>query len=246
MWKIVFNAALLTLGVILVGQLISLSVRWLYDEPFTGFVMLMNSVLPLCTAFPAGLYIFWQNDRLRGALTALEEAHRRLEQRATHDQMTGFLNREAFFERLKTVRRKTDSGALLLIDADHFKSVNDTYGHQTGDRALKLIADAIQHAVRAQDMTGRIGGEEFCAFLPAATRDEAILIAERLRAAVERILFEPRPGERRLLSVSLGIAMADGERTASQLMREADLCLYEAKRRGRNRVVSARPKKLVA
>ena len=143
--------------------------------------------------------------------------------------MTGFLNREAFFERLKHCRRKTDQGALLLIDADHFKSINDTYGHLVGDEALKLIAEAIGSSIRDQDLSGRIGGEEFCIFLPGADAADAHRISERIRHRGEKTDFYPDPGIRHGLTVSIGVAFVHPYQTVSQVMRRADLCLYKAK-----------------
>ncbi|EKF17969.1 GGDEF domain-containing protein [Nitratireductor pacificus] len=238
MWTIIFKATMVTVGVIFFSQIISFSIRWSSGQPFTAFVFLMNSVLPLLTAFPAGFMVFWQNEKLRVALRALEEANRQLEQRATRDQMTGFLNREAFFDRFRALRRTRGTGALLMIDADHFKAVNDGFGHQAGDRALELIAGAIQATVRGEDVIGRIGGEEFCVFLPGVDSREASSVSERLRQAVEHLVFEPAGGARRALTVSIGMTMDNGAGTVSQLMRRADRCLYEAKHRGRNRVVS--------
>ena len=99
--------------------------------------------------------------------------------------MTGMLNRESFFAALEGSRRKSDRGALLIIDADHFKKINDNFGHLTGDAALLEIAAAISRAIRVGDILGRIGGEEFGAFLVGASDKEAIRVAERIRREVE-------------------------------------------------------------
>lgn len=236
MLKIILKASAITAAVIAVSQVVSFAGRYAAGQPFTWFVFMMNSLLPMLTAFPAGLYVFWQNAKLRRALDDLSVLHAKLETKANRDQMTGFLNREAFFERFKQVRRKTDEGALLLVDADHFKKINDTYGHLVGDEALKLIAGAIDATTRQPDVVGRIGGEEFCVFLPAVGRSEAAEIAERIRLAVERLEFLPN-GIRHPLTISVGIALSIGQQPTSQLMRRADRCLYEAKGRGRNTVV---------
>lgn len=240
MWKIAFKAALVTFGVIAVSQVISFSIRYSAGQPFTAFVFAMNSILPMLTAFPASFIIFWQNEKLRRALGELSQAHALLKAKATHDQMTGLLNREAFFEKSKQARRKCDSGALLLIDADHFKSINDTFGHLVGDEALKLISNALRKSVRERDLVGRVGGEEFCVFLPSADRHEAAMISERIRAEVERLAFHPADDQAHRLTVSIGAVVSDGLRPTSQLMRLADRCLYEAKEQGRNRVVFAK------
>jgi diguanylate cyclase (GGDEF)-like protein len=163
-----------------------------------------------------------------------------LADKARHDDMTGTLNRESFFATLDRSRRKSDRGALLIIDADHFKSINDRFGHLVGDEALLLIVAALRGGVRSGDVLGRIGGEEFGAFLVGASEDEATRIAERIRHEVELIRFRP-DGERTIpLTVSIGGTVCGEGATVSELMRRADRRLYDAKNRGRNLVVFER------
>jgi diguanylate cyclase (GGDEF)-like protein len=138
---------------------------------------------------------------------------------------------------LEGSRRRTDRGALLIIDADHFKKINDSYGHLTGDRALLDIAAAISTGVRAGDVLGRIGGEEFGAFLVGASDEEAIRVAERIRREVEAIRFQPIDGRLLPLTVSIGGTPCGSDANVSELMRAADQRLYEAKNRGRNRAI---------
>jgi diguanylate cyclase len=126
-------------------------------------------------------------------------------------------------------------GALLIIDVDHFKNVNDSFGHDCGDEALKIIAQAIKGVVREIDLVGRIGGEEFSVFLPGTDPNRTQLVAERIRAAVSTVEFYPT-GNRCDLSVSVGGAIYDREATFSELFRQADQRLYAAKQNGRNRV----------
>ncbi|MSP02459.1 MAG: PleD family two-component system response regulator [Acetobacteraceae bacterium] len=127
--------------------------------------------------------------------------------------------------------------AVLMIDVDHFKAVNDQYGHACGDVALKLIADTLRASIRAFDSLARYGGEEFVVVMPGSDPDDAVAAAERLRMAVESAVFEPTPGHRHLLSVSVGVSCSSSSAsTPEELLHAADLVLYEAKRRGRNRV----------
>lgn len=209
-----------------------------------GNAWLMLTICPLAIAWPASAYTFWQSEKLTNAHRDLAKAHaelaathRRLEEKASRDPMTGMLNRENFFAALDGSRRKTDRGALLIIDADHFKKINDSYGHLTGDKALLEIASAISAAVRTGDVLGRIGGEEFAAFLVGANDEEAVMIAERIRTAVEKISFQPVEGIHLSLTVSIGGTSCTYDANVSELMRAADLCLYEAKDGGRNRAI---------
>jgi diguanylate cyclase (GGDEF)-like protein len=151
--------------------------------------------------------------------------------------MTGMLNRESFFAALDGSRRKSDRGALLIIDADHFKKINDNFGHLTGDDALLLIASAIQRGVRSGDVLGRIGGEEFGGYLVGATEQEAKRVAERIRREVELIRFRPVDERTIPLTVSIGGTVCGEDVSVSDLMRAADRRLYQAKHQGRNLTV---------
>ncbi len=202
---------------------------------------LILTVCSLLIAWPASAYAFWQSKNLRDAHrdlarthAQLAAAHRRLEDKARHDDMTGMLNRESFFSSLDSSRNKLDRGALLIVDADHFKKINDSFGHLTGDSALLEIAAAINRATRNGDILGRIGGEEFGAFLVGASPSEAIRVAERIRLEVELIRFRPVDELAVPLTVSIGGIPCKADATISDLMRAADKRLYEAKNRGRN------------
>ena len=175
-----------------------------------GNAWLMLTICPLTIAWPASAYTFWQGERLKSAHrdlarahAQLAAAHRRLEEKASRDNMTGMLNRESFFAALDGSRRKADRGALLIIDADHFKKINDNFGHLTGDAALLEIAAAISRGIRGGDILGRIGGEEFGAFLVGASDQEAKRVAERIRREVELIRFQPADERTVPLTVSI-------------------------------------------
>ena len=209
-----------------------------------GNAWLMLTICPLAIAWPASAYTFWQGEKLKNAHrdlarthAQLAAAHRRLEEKVRRDPMTDMLNREAFFAKLERSKRKTDRGALLIIDADHFKKINDSFGHLTGDKALLEIAGAIKRAVRACDVLGRIGGEEFAAHLVGADDEEAVRVAERIRREVESIRFQPVDGRTLPLTVSIGGTPCRADANVSDLMRAADKRLYEAKGNGRNRAI---------
>ena len=225
-----------------------------------GSRLAMATLCPLAISFPASFYLYYQKRKLAETLAALKtahqrlavahaelaDAHSRLSEKARHDDMTGLLNRESFLTALKASRRHNNGGALLIIDADHFKYINDTHGHGQGDIALSMIAAAIREGVRADDLVGRIGGEEFAAFLAGASEDETLLVAERIRLGVEALRFSPGEGKLQQLSVSIGGARVHPHLSVSQMMREADNRLYQAKARGRNRVVLGGPWQHVA
>lgn len=242
--KIFLKSTAVAFSSLLASLLLAIIVVPAFGGVVDGNAWLMLTICPLAIAWPASAFTFWQGDRLRSAHrdlarahAELAAAHRRLEEKASRDTMTGMLNRESFFAVLEGSRRRTDRGALLIIDADHFKKINDGYGHLTGDRALLEIAAAISAGVRAGDVLGRIGGEEFAALLVGADDEEAIGVAERIRRGVEAISFQPVDGRTLPLTVSIGGTRCRKEANVSDMMRAADKYLYEAKGNGRNRSI---------
>jgi len=172
-------------------------------------------------------------------------AKRRAEQRAREatllastDELTGLANRRAFMGQLdREIAGAAEFGwplAVAMFDVDHFKLVNDRYGHAVGDRVLQLIAARAASVVRGGDLVGRLGGEEFGILMPGATPNEAAQVAERLRQAMETVaqVDESLPA----VTISVGIAAREGQRTAAELLAAADVALYTAKDEGRNRV----------
>lgn len=249
MQRILFKSTAVTAASIVM----SVGIIMLFMWPTPGDALLFAALCPLLIAFPASAYTFWQNERLRrvhdelrAAYAALETAHGQVWEKAQRDGMTGFLNREAFFRTLDATRRRTDRGALLLVDADHFKRINDVFGHLVGDEALLRISAAIRTCVRDTDTVGRIGGEEFAVLLPGATPAETEAVAERIRREVEAIRFVPAAGRSLALTVSVGGIACHPEATVADLMRAADGRLYAAKDAGRNRVVLNGPGRLAA
>lgn len=219
----------------------------------TGYALWLPILCPLLIAFPASSFTYWQKqrlhlviDELRVAQAALEEANAKLAEKVRRDDMTGFLNREAFFATLEGTRRHSDRGALLLVDADHFKRINDTYGHLVGDDALIEISGAISRAVRSGDVVGRVGGEEFGVLLPGARIGEAEAVAERIRAEVEAAGFMPAQGRVLTLTVSVGGTVCWSDASIPELMRCADRQLQMAKSDGRNRVRLETQRRLAA
>ncbi len=180
------------------------------------------------------------------AATAVENARlfEEAERRATTDPLTNALNRGQLFmigeQMLRRAHRNRESISVLLVDVDHFKRVNDTYGHAAGDRVLIQVVRAMQGCLRASDILGRYGGEEFGIVLPEADAEGAELVAARLLAAISSLTISSESGPIRV-TVSIGSASIVPE-TASELSKlfaRADAALYRAKDLGRNRVTSA-------
>lgn len=236
-YQIIFKATLVTALVVALSQIFSFSIRFASGQPFTAFVFLMNSIMPILTGFPIAAYIFIQNAKLKKTTEELRNANHLLQIRADTDSMTGLLNRNAFLEKIKQFNLSGKHGALLVIDADNFKNINDVYGHQTGDKALITMVNALQHSLRKNDIFGRIGGEEFAIFLPEIDVHFAIQIAEQLRRSVEATPFYPVETQDYPLTISIGIAVSNSLHTTSQLMRMADQSLYQAKANGRNQIM---------
>jgi diguanylate cyclase (GGDEF)-like protein len=191
-------------------------------------------VMPLVLGGPMMFYLTLRHEQLR-------HANKQLELLASTDWLTTCLNRGAFTTRVVAdlERRATgpvsDGAALLIIDADDFKQVNDRFGHQQGDSALQMIADAIRASVRSSDLVGRMGGEEFGVYLTGADPGTADQVAERIRHAVSCLRFAPL-GAVHQLSVSIGGATFAHRADFNVLYRLADQRLYQAKSQGRDRV----------
>lgn len=171
-------------------------------------------------------------------------ANETLRAQATHDSLTGLWNRGAILDFLQNeLARSHRSGqpmAVIMADLDHFKNVNDTYGHLVGDRVLRDSALSMQAAIRSYDSIGRYGGEEFLIVAPGCELAEAGQMAERLREAVASKATKLDSGLSLEMTTSLGVAATNGNLNAEDLLRAADDALYETKRRGRNAVTVSR------
>lgn len=169
-----------------------------------------------------------------------EETDKELIIAATTDPLTGALNRRSFFDKstatLSLAIRRGLAISIIMFDLDHFKRVNDTYGHQKGDAVLKAFVKAIHQQIRPYDVFGRIGGEEF-ALLILEDNDGANVVAERMRLAVQELVIDP--DIRVTTSVGIKTFFPESVDDIDDAMRECDSALYRAKETGRNRVVNA-------
>ena len=175
----------------------------------------------------------------------MEYLKKDLVRQAERDPLTGAFNRRAFHaiaeHILARARRERSAVSLVILDLDHFKTVNDTYGHMAGDAVLKRVVDLVHEVLRAQDVLVRLGGEEFAMLLPATTEDKANHVAERIRLAVENELFDIGATAVRI-TTSLGvtsISAMNGVVEIDNLIEQADIALYQAKDAGRNQVCLA-------
>ncbi len=168
-------------------------------------------------------------------------AHALVALQARTDSLTGVLNHRALIGRLEQelsrARRSEQCLSVLFLDVDHFKEINDSYGHDAGDAVLREVSRLVKGTLRAEDTVGRYGGEEFVILLPGAERQESLGIAERIRATIAAHSFTGTGGASVGMTVSLGVATyPDAGGTQADLLRSADRALYQAKRLGRNRV----------
>jgi diguanylate cyclase (GGDEF)-like protein len=174
-----------------------------------------------------------------------ERADERNRDMATRDVLTGLFNRRAVMESLShhiaLAKRNGLPMCLLMLDVDHFKYVNDTYGHLSGDRVLRQMAKTLAERTRAQDQVGRFGGEEFLVIVPDTDVDGALTLAETLRTSIENVAFVTEEGKAINVTVSIGVSQlrASDAQQPEKLIASADQALYRAKLGGRNRVEAA-------
>jgi len=232
-----YSALQLTVAATVFSIVVSMLLGAVLDLLLKGGVVPVDVVMSvLIPALVAPLVVFGFLRLLR----ELETAERQLRVLATVDTLTHTHNRRHFLELAERecarTRRYGKSLALLMVDVDRFKVVNDTLGHTAGDDTLRAIAEACRASVRRTDLLARYGGDEFVILLPETDAGSAAGLAERLRAGVEGMSGETRGGANGV-TVSIGVAQFDpADMSLDQLMAEADRALYRAKSGGRNRV----------
>ncbi len=187
------------------------------------------------------------NSRVHGMESEGEKLRQRLQEKheqAVRDPLTGLHNRLAYDERVTQEfirwKRYGQPMVLMMIDVDHFKHVNDTYGHKAGDKALVLIADQLRNHLRESDFLARFGGEEFVVLMPETGLDSAIVAAEKLRAAVEQCQFHYQNTQVNI-TVSAGLAQLRKDDSSESLFQRADEAMYRAKEAGRNQCLVESP-----
>ena len=186
-------------------------------------------------------------EKLADSTNEIQELRQTLEtirNQSLTDQLTGIANRRCFDERLNIATEEAKENGeplcLLLGDIDHFKKFNDTYGHQTGDQVLKLVASCVRENVKGKDTAARYGGEEFAVILPSTALKDAVTVSEHIRETVQskRIVKRSTGESLGAITLSLGVAFYVPGEPISEFIARADACLYAAKRAGRNRSVA--------
>lgn len=244
MRKIINNAVYVSV----VASLLTFTFTWLIFFQLMGYtnleILYLSVLLPIISTFPTTIVMERQKKRLQASNNELKKAHHRLslahsavQHKSQRDGLTGLFNRDYFFEITFKLQKRGVGGALLMIDADKFKDINDTYGHVAGDEALRLISDAIADSVRPDDFVGRVGGEEFAVFARDSSIENAEVVAERIRKTVESLTFMPTIMNTHKLTVSIGGARVSAEQDIVEAMKTADERLYQAKHEGRNRCI---------
>lgn len=232
-FSIILGAVRVMVSAVILAEICVFSIYSFLDPSALPRGMTVTFFVATAVAFPIGYYIHNQNAKLR-------KLSRQLAIIASTDQMSGLLNRTAFLEAVKealhTPKSGPTAGSFLFIDVDHFKKLNDDFGHSVGDEAIKAIADAIKATPEEKALVGRIGGEEFGMFLPNANKKKAKIVAESIRRKVRKLVYE-KGEHRHQLSISIGGALHQAGQSLSDFVQRADECMYLAKSQGRNRVV---------
>lgn len=207
------------------------------SEPFSANALTTVTI----TLVFSSVFFYFYNRRAYRFYIGMVEANRRFRDLAATDPLTGLMNARAYYalcnQLIPGALRSGVPFTVLFIDIDHFKRINDTYGHAAGDEVLREVAGCIRDSIRQSDVSARIGGEEFSVFLPAADEAGAVRLAEKLRANIEELRPLVAGAERIHVTASIGLASRQRHHFAIEhIQREADMAMYQAKQLGRNRV----------
>ncbi|WP_434664539.1 diguanylate cyclase [Aeromonas sp. NJAU223] len=192
-----------------------------------GMQRFEGKLAPLPSLYDGKRAVAWMTRNI----TRQHELQLRLKRLGETDQLTGLYNRHFFFEHYQQRLQGEGGSGLIMLDIDHFKQINDRFGHQVGDRVLRSFSACVAAQLRAEDMFVRSGGEEFLILLPQIGEQTLLKVAERIRTAVAAMAPDPAP-----ITVSLGTTLIQPGETVGAVLARADEWLYRAKRGGRNRV----------
>lgn len=245
MRRIVEKSLVTGLLSVLASLAISFSIVPLLGGQVAGAGLFMTIFCPLAISIPASALHFAQSEKVRRAEAATKEAlkelagaYEALRIQSRTDGLTGVLTRSAFMEDLAVTSQRGGTGALLFLDLDYFKSINDRYGHATGDEALRCAGRVLARYHRQSDFAGRLGGEEFGLFQSDLTFEQMLGRCEEVREEIARIVLKTPSGTRVQISTSIGACYCRSGFDPSDCLKAADENLYQAKALGRNTVVA--------
>ncbi|HLO25782.1 MAG TPA: diguanylate cyclase [Geobacteraceae bacterium] len=209
--------------------------RLLQETSSTRLLLVLASLAAIGSLIGVTYFFTWR------LAIKLDDVQHSLKKLATTDSLTELKNRRSIMDRLEEefqrARRLEEPLSLIMIDIDHFKTINDRFGHIFGDLVLKTVAALMKGALRSYDIIGRIGGEEFLIISPASSREDSAALAERLLNRIRHEIISDGSAEA-AITVSAGVAMlTDGDDAPGMLLKRADAAMYQAKEKGRNRVV---------
>jgi len=205
----------------------------------TEIATMLAAGITLLVAPPIGWYLV-------DLLFRVHRVEQEMRALASYDSLTGLPSRHAFFDNAKNyvslARREQNPFSVMIIDLDHFKSINDSHGHPAGDAVLKLFANVVNSVARRSDIIGRLGGEEFAIVLPSTNTSEALEFSGRLHHAVSQAVLKYKGSAiRYTASIGLSEFDTDSEDSLDDLLARADLALYQAKQSGRNQTATFNP-----
>jgi diguanylate cyclase (GGDEF)-like protein len=211
------------------------------DKPYSANAVATGSLALVYFGVAFHAYV----DRSLSYFKRMRDYNVQLQDMASHDPLTGALNARAYYracdQLIRASQRANQPFAVLFVDLDHFKSINDNHGHSVGDEVLRIVANTITNNIRRSDVSGRIGGEEFSVFLPNTDAKGAEKLAESLRQAIESARPEV-DGVNLTITASIGVAVKTFQDQTMQVIQQlADAAMYEAKKGGRNRVSTFGP-----
>jgi diguanylate cyclase (GGDEF)-like protein len=212
-----------------------------FDKGAVDYIVKPFNTYELLARVRTHLELRYAQNKLQKMLEEQKELVKKLERLANTDSLTGVWNRRYLLnlaeQETERCRRYNRPLSVLIIDIDHFKNVNDTYGHAVGDEVLMMMTETAMNYLRNVDVLGRFGGEEFVALLPETDSKSALITAERIRENIEQITIAV-DGKLVSITVSIGVSSYQkGDANIDALMKRADKALYKAKNQGRNRVI---------